>query len=102
MEELKLKVIYTLHSTLYTLLASVSRTMTPRRVGEFKVKSEKLKAMKQQFRAPLNFTLYTLFSASRDMNIIAKIAGRWRSMKTMHQDFSAAKHRDGLGTVRVD
>ena len=38
----------------------VFRTMTPRRVRELKVKSEKFKVMERQRRDLLNFTLYVL------------------------------------------
>ena len=40
-------------------IALVFRTMTPRRVEEFKVESEKLKVMERLSRNLHNFTLYT-------------------------------------------
>ena len=41
-------------------ILSVFRTMTPRRVEEFKVESEKLKVMERLSRDLHNFTLYVL------------------------------------------
>ena len=76
-EKLKLKKcreatpqFYTLHSTLYTLLASVFRTMTPRRVGEFKVESEKFTLY------ILHFTLFTLVPPPRRMTLLYQKSAR--------------------------